>query len=77
MKCAFAMYFNQRLVEDFNIENPYDIVDNGKWTLDKVAEIAAVTSQDIDGNGKYNLEDKLGFVVHEWNHPKGFWASTE
>ena len=71
MKCAFAMYFNQRLVEDFGIENPYDIVDAGKWTLDKVAEIASAASQDIDGNSKYNIEDKLGFVVHDWNHPKG------
>lgn len=77
MKCAFAMYFNQRLVEDFGIGNPYDIVDAGKWTLDKVAEIASAASQDIDGNSKYDIEDKLGFVVHDWNHPKGFWASTE
>ena len=65
------------LVEDFGIENPYDIVDAGKWTLDKVAEIASAASQDIDGNSKYNIEDKLGFVVHDWNHSKGFWASTE
>lgn len=77
IKCAFAMYFNQRLVDDLNIENPYDLVDAGTWTLDKVAEIASIASQDTDGNGKYDFNDKLGFVVHDGNHPKGFWASTE
>ena len=77
MKCAFCMYFNQRLMNEFKIENPYELVDSGKWTLDKLSEIATKAAQDINGDGKYDLEDKLGFVVHESNHPKGFRISTD
>lgn len=77
MKCAFCMYFNQRLMDEYKIENPYDLVDSGKWTLDKLGEIATKAAQDINGDGKYDLEDKLGFVVHENNHPKGFRISTD
>lgn len=76
MKCAFCLYFNQRLVEDYKIENPYDLVDSGKWTLDKLGEIAALTAEDLNGDGKYDTNDKLGFVVHDTNHPKGFWVAT-
>ena len=76
MKCAFCMYFNHRLMDEFKTENPYELVDSGKWTLDKLGELAAIASADLNGDGKYDLEDKLGFVVHDHNHPKGFWIST-
>lgn len=77
IKCAFCMYFNQRLVDDFQLVSPYELVDSGKWTLDKLGEISVAASQDLNGDGKYNIDDKLGFVVHDTNHPYGFWASTE
>ncbi len=76
MKTAFCMYFNQRVADDYNLPNLYELVDNGEWTLDKVAEIATVAAQDLNGDGKYDLNDKLGFVVHDNNHPKGFFMST-
>lgn len=77
MKCAFCMYFNQRLMDEFKTENPYELVDSGKWTLDKLGELSTKASADLNGDGKYDLEDKLGFVVHDRNHPKGFWISTD
>lgn len=76
LKCTFGMYFNKRLAEDFKVENLYKLVDDGKWTIDKLMEIAAATCQDVNADGVYNDDDKLGFLVHDWNHPKGFWAST-
>lgn len=77
MKSAFCIYFNQRVADDYKIENLYDIVDSGAWTLDKLNEIAAQASEDLNADGRFDLEDKLGFVVHDYNHPKGFWVSTE
>lgn len=77
IKCAFCMYFNQRLMDEFKTENPYDLVDSGEWTLDKLGELATKAAQDLNGDGKYDLNDKLGFVVHDSNHPKGFWISTD
>lgn len=76
LKCAFCVYFNKQLVEDYQLENPYDIVDRGEWTMDTLMELSASASQDLNGDGKYTDEDKLGFLVHDRNHPKGFWAST-
>ncbi len=77
MKSAFCMYFNQRLVDEYKLGNLYDIVDSGEWTLDKVGEIAKTAAQDTNGDGNYDMEDKLGFVVHDWNFPKGLWVSTQ
>ena len=77
LKCTDMMYFNQRLAEDYQIPNLYDLVDMGKWTLDALQEIAAMASQDVNNNGKYDLEDKLGFVLHDNNHRFGFMASLD
>ena len=77
LKCAFCLYFNAALVEDYKLGNLYDIVDSGKWTMDKLAEISASASQDVNGDSKYDENDKLGLIVHDNNHPWGFIAALE
>lgn len=76
LKCAFCVYFNKQLAEDYGMDSFYDLVDEGSWTIDTLMELSAVASLDTDGNGKFNDNDRLGFLVHDWNHPKGFWAAT-
>lgn len=76
LKCAFCMYFNQRIGEEHDIGDLYALVDSGKWTLDKLIEITAVASRDINGDGKFDENDRLGFVVHDNNHPWGLLGST-
>ena len=76
MKCAFCMYFNQSIADDFQVENLYELVNSGKWTMDKLMEISAQASSDLNADSKYDLEDKLGFVVPDWNQPSGIWAAT-
>ncbi|MDD4774594.1 MAG: hypothetical protein PHZ09_13485 [Eubacteriales bacterium] len=77
LKCTYCLYFNRKLADDYNIENIYELVDNGRWTVDKVAEIARTVCSDLNGDGKYDLEDTLGFVFHDTNHPKGFITSCD
>ena len=33
---TFAAIFNKGLLNDYNLENPYELVDTGKWTMDKM-----------------------------------------
>lgn len=75
LKCLFCLYYNTSLAEDFHIENLYETVDGGRWTIDKLIETAQTATADIDGNGSYDQQDLLGFVFHDTNHPKGFITS--
>lgn len=75
LKCAFCLYFNQRLFDDYQLENPYELVDAGKWTMDKLMEISAAAASDLNSDGIYDINDNLGFVVHDNNHPWGFFES--
>lgn len=42
------------------LENPYDLADSGRWTLDKMLDMAKSVSSDLDGNGVRNYEDRFG-----------------
>jgi hypothetical protein len=56
------MVFNKKLQMDYGIENLYGLVNDGKWTLDKLLELCKVVSVDVDGNGKMDDKDAYGFL---------------
>lgn len=63
--CTHALVFNKTVLQRFNIaENPYDLVDQGKWTLDKLLEMAAEVTSETDGNNKMTYHDTWGFFVN-------------
>lgn len=76
LKCTYCMYYNKKLAENFQIGSIYDVVNNGEWTIDKAMQISEMACIDLDGNGKYDVNDTLGFVVHDNNHPKGYITSS-
>ena len=63
--CPYVIIFNKDMVEQENLENPYQLVYDGKWTLDKMAEMATHVSTDLDGDGDRDRDDRWGFIVQE------------
>jgi len=60
-----SIFFNKTLLERYEaLENPYDLVRSGKWTIDKLAEYASVMTE-IGGDGTLSVDDQVGFVS-EW-----------
>ena len=58
-----GVYFNKGMIEDFGLENPYALVDSGKWTIDKLFEMSEGVYNDLDGDGKKSLGDRFGTVL--------------
>lgn len=62
---TWVMMFNKKMISDFDLESPYDLVKNNKWTFDKMFEMMQKVHSDENGNGKVDYdEDKFGFVTH-------------
>ncbi|MCL2517754.1 MAG: hypothetical protein FWF15_04245 [Oscillospiraceae bacterium] len=57
-----SIFFHTQLLNDLKLDNPYDVVTSGKWTWDKLNQMASVASADINGDGVFNAEDQYGFV---------------
>ncbi|MBP5255774.1 MAG: extracellular solute-binding protein [Clostridia bacterium] len=65
MQYSWAMVFNKRIAEKYDIENIYDLVLNGKWTVDKLYEFSKNLYAD-DGNGIPDIKDQYGLGINWW-----------
>lgn len=59
-----SLYFNKQLIENYDLENPYDIVDSGNWTVDKFIELAEKAVSDADGDGVMTDMDNYGYICY-------------
>ena len=59
----YVMYFNKQIAEDENLEDLYQLVRDGKWTIDKCIEMTKGVYRDIDGNGYVGAEDQFGYIT--------------
>lgn len=61
---AGAIYFNKEILNACNLESPYPLVYNGKWTWDKLGEMAAAAAYDINGDGTMSeADDRFGYSI--------------
>ncbi len=62
-----TVVFNKQLLEDHKIDEPYDLVRDGKWTLDAMFDLTKGAYVDLNGNGEADQEDSFGLIcLHVW-----------
>ena len=57
-----VIYFNRAKIADYALEMPYQIVFDGKWTLDKLVSMTKNLYEDLNGNGERDKSDFYGYV---------------
>ncbi len=58
-----AVFFNTSMAADFRLDNPYQLVYDGKWTMDRMIEMASAVANDINGNQKVDeKDDRFGAI---------------
>ncbi|MCL1793600.1 MAG: extracellular solute-binding protein [Oscillospiraceae bacterium] len=58
----FIFLFNKDIIREYGLEDPYQLVRDGKWTIDKMWDMARGISKDIDGDGAMDDSDCYGFI---------------
>ena len=61
-KTLRVIYFNKSIAKNYEISDPYTLVDEMQWTVDNMASIAQVVSEDLDGNGTMDINDRFGLL---------------
>lgn len=56
-----AIFFNRDMVEDYELEDPYEFVTSGNWTIDTMAELSKKVTKDLNGDNVMNADDQYGF----------------
>ena len=74
--CTYAVVYNKSMYQDFGIpDNPYNLVNEGKWTIDKLYELTKNIYTDLNNNGKADEEDLYGFASNAYSAAAAWpWA---
>ena len=62
-RATYAVLFNKQMIRDYGLESPYELVNSGAWTYDKLIEMAVNVTQDLNGDGKFSFDDRVGALV--------------
>lgn len=62
-RCAHCILVNKQLLEDYNLDSPYELVENGTWTIENFAAMCKTVSEDLNQDGVYNENDRYGLLV--------------
>ncbi|MDD4772711.1 MAG: hypothetical protein PHZ09_03810 [Eubacteriales bacterium] len=74
---AFVTFFNKPMVVSYNLENPYDLVAAGSWTIDKQAEMARAVYTDVNGDSKADYDDIYSFGVGDCINFDVYWSAFD
>ena len=66
-EATLCVLFNKKLAEDYALEGFYEMVKNGKWTIDKMTEFSKLTAKDLDGDGTIGEKDQWGNIGEPLN----------
>lgn len=71
-----VLFYNGELVEEYHLEDPYELFKNSEWTIDKMKEQIVTVSTDKNGDGKFSLDrDVYGLSGREYNFQPILFAS--
>ena len=59
---TWILMFNKKVQKDHGIDDLYQLIKNGGWTMDKMLEMMKSVAKDINGDGKMDDTDQWGLV---------------
>ncbi len=72
---SYAIFFNKRLAEEYNVDSLYSTVKSGSWTIDKMIEISKTAATDLNGDTVIGDEDRFGYIT-DWNMSVDAWIQA-
>lgn len=72
----FVYVFNQKVAADHGIEDPYTVVNEGRWTLDYVRQQTSDLGTDLNGDGKMDENDFWGLATFQVNGMDNYMQSA-
>ncbi|MBO5218112.1 MAG: hypothetical protein J6C52_01700, partial [Clostridia bacterium] len=68
IKHTYCVFFNQTQLNKYGVKDDmYALVEDGKWTIDKLSEIAKTGYSDVNGNTTADYGDEFGLTFGDVN----------
>ena len=62
--CMWSLFFNKQLIDELKLDDPYKMVADKTWTIDKFHSMIQAAGRDLDGNGTMDDTDQFGLTTH-------------
>lgn len=70
--------FNKNLLEQYpDLESPYDMVDNGTWTMAGMMEMANIVTVDLNSDGAISTDDQVGYFSYNTSGTYYYYAAGQ
>ena len=69
---CMVIFANNKIQQEYGLPNIYDLVFEGKWTLDYMSDVVKDIHKDLNGDGIMNENDLYGAYISEGNRVDGF-----
>jgi len=73
---TYILLFSSAIVTQNNLENPYSLVFEGKWTMDAMNSMMETAMQDLNGNGERDEDDVFGYLAANKMVLPSFWIGA-
>ena len=76
MDVTHCMIFSKNLLRAHSdLEDPYKLVEDGKWTMDKMLEMAKKVTAESDGEPGITYTDTIGLFIN-WNYSNSLYIGS-
>ena len=72
-----VVFYNKKIAEENKITDLYGVVQSGAWTYDKMMEYVSTVTSDLNGDGKYDINDLFGLSIdaHNLRYLPTYWEA--
>ncbi len=56
-KATRIFFFNKDIIRELDLDDPYTLVENNEWTIEKYLELSEAAVSDLNGDGQIKRED--------------------
>lgn len=75
IRSIHATFFNKRIAEDEGVEDLYNVVNEGRWTIDYQTELVSNMYRDLDGSTTKNIGDRFGYATSFYWAVDSYWSA--
>lgn len=72
---TWCIMFNKSIAQDYDLDDIYEHVRKGTWTISLFYEMAKTAAKDMNGDGVISDEDQWGYFSETYNE-YGMWAAS-
>ena len=76
-RMMFVTYYNKNLGEDLQLEDMYNVVNEGRWTIDYLNEVISPLYLSLNGDDYRDTEDRYGLLINHYENCDMFWSAFD